>query len=303
MTHFDVVGFGALNVDKLFKVNRIAHGEEESFIVAHETACGGSAANTMVGLARLDCKVGFVGKAGLDGEGELLIEDFLREGVDTRGIIRAEKGESGTVLGFVDEHGQRALYINSGVNDSIEPSDVDNTYLNTQFLHLTSFVGDQSFQAQKQILESCPRCLKITLDPGALYARRGFAQLAPIIERSYALMPNLSELLLMTGEKDPEKAADFLMGKGVEVVAVKLGGKGCYVTNGYEKHYVEAFKVSVVDTTGAGDAFNAGFLYGLLDKKSLLECAKIGNFVASRKLTKMGARTALPYLKDLKLPG
>jgi ribokinase len=79
-----------------------------------------------------------------------------------------------------------------------------------------------------------------------------------------------------------------------------LGNKGCYVTDGKESHSIEAFKVKVVDTTGAGDAFCAGFLYGLISDKSLYECGKLGNFVASRCIMKMGARPGLPTIEDLK---
>jgi ribokinase len=90
-----------------------------------------------------------------------------------------------------------------------------------------------------------------------------------------------------------------MLKKGVKVVAVELGSKGCYVTDGKQGHHVEAFKVNVVDTTGAGDAFCAGFLYGLTKDKSLEECGKLGNFVASGCITKMGARPGLPTLRDL----
>ena len=82
-------------------------------------------------------------------------------------------------------------------------------------------------------------------------------------------------------------------------MAIKLGRNGCFVTDGKESHVVEPFKVKAVDTTGAGDAWNAGFLYGLIKNKSLWECGKLGNFVASRCITKMGARTGLPRLADL----
>jgi ribokinase len=170
-----------------------------------------------------------------------------------------------------------------------------------KFLHLSSFVGDKSFQTQKELLEKAPKCLRVSFDPGALYAQRGYTQLEPIIERAYLMLPNSIELEKITGEKDHERGAAFLLGKGVEVVAVKLGERGCYVTNGYEKHSVPVIKDAVVDTTGAGDAFNAGFLYGILNKKSLLDCGKLGNFVASRKITRMGARAGLPFLKDLEL--
>jgi ribokinase len=88
MSRFDVVGFGALNLDKLFKVNKLAKAEEESFIEDYSETCGGSAANTAVGLARLGCKVGYIGKVGCDREGDVLIQDFCNEGVNTDSVVR-----------------------------------------------------------------------------------------------------------------------------------------------------------------------------------------------------------------------
>jgi ribokinase len=304
MNRFDVIGFGALNVDKLFKVNRLAKAEEESFIESYVEACGGSAANTIVGLARLGRKVGLIGKVGCDREGDLLLAVFCEEGVDTNGVIRAKHGKSGSVMGFVDQKGARALYIDAGVNDTITLDEVNVEYASqAHFLHLTSFVGEKSFQAQTKLLETLPNTVKVSFDPGALYARRGLDQLEPIIKKSYVLMPNAVELELLTGKTDYCKGADFLVGKGAKIVAVKLGGDGCYVTDGHERHLVKAIKVKVVDTTGAGDAFCAGFLYGLLNDKSLNECGGLGNFVASRCIMKMGARAGLPVAKDLELLG
>ena len=304
MKQFDVVGFGALNVDKLFKVNKIAEAEEESFIENCVETCGGSAANTIVGLARLGCKVGFIGKVGCDKEGDLLLEGFHKEGVDVNGVIHAKHGKSGSVLGFVDKDGARALCVDSGVNDTITLSEVNTEYVSqSRFLHLTSFVGEKSFQTQKKLLNALPETVKVSFDPGVLYARKGLAQLEPIIKKAYVLMPNAVEIELLTGETDYCKGADSLIGKGAKIVAVKLGGDGCYVTDGRERHLIEAFKVKVVDTTGAGDAFCAGFLYGLLNRKSLYECGKLGNFVASRCVMKMGARTGLPVAKDLESLG
>jgi ribokinase len=302
MIGFAVVGFGALNVDKLFRVSHIAGIEEESFIISHSEACGGSAANTMVGLARLGCKVGFISKVASDREGDLLLQDFDGEGVDATGVVRAGQGNSGQVLGFVDENANRALYIDSGVNDTIELEEIGMEYVRqAQFLHLTSFVGEQSFQTQKRLLDVLPENVKVSFDPGALYARRGLTPLEAIIRKSYVLMPNSLELKLITGEEDYCKGADVLISLGVKIVAVKLGADGCYVTDGRERLRVEAFKIKAVDTTGAGDAFCAGFLYGLLNKKSLFDCGRLGNFVASRCVMKMGSRAGLPFVKDLSL--
>ncbi|MGC9345755.1 MAG: carbohydrate kinase family protein, partial [Candidatus Bathyarchaeales archaeon] len=267
MTRFDVVGFGALNVDKLFKVNKIASAEEESFVTGFEETCGGSAANTMVGLARLGCKVGFIGKVADDREGGMLLEDFRREGVDTNGIIVAKRGRSGTAMGFVDEKGERALYIDPGVNDTIEFDEINREYaFQTRFLHLTSFVGEKSFQTQKRLVEILPENVKVSLDIGELYARKGLKELEPILSRTFVMMPNAKELQILTKKADHKRNAEVLLEKGVKIVAVKLGSKGCYVTDGKESSIIEAFRVKVVDTTGAGDAFCAGFLSALVKK-------------------------------------
>ena len=120
----------------------------------------------------------------------------------------------------------------------------------------------------------------------------------PLMERCFAVFPNENELRLLTGA-DNKEGAKRLIETGVSIVAVKLGRRGCYVTDGVKKYMIEPFKVKVVDTTGAGDAFCAGFLYGLVRNKPLKECGVLGNFVASRCITKIGAREGLPKLRDL----
>jgi ribokinase len=302
MRKLDAIGFGALNVDKLFKVNRIAAAEEESFVASHSETCGGSAANTMVALARLGCKVGFIGKVAGDAEGRTLLQDFRKEGVDTKGVTVATMGRSGKVMGFVGKRGERALYIDPGVNDTIKLTEIDTKYAtNTKFLHLSSFVGKQSFETQKKLIEKLPEKVKVSFDPGALYARIGFARLKPLIRKTSVMIPNAGELALLTGKTDYKAGARLLINEGVETLAVKLGNKGCYVTDKQESRLVEPFKVKVVDTTGAGDAFDAGFIYGLLSGKNINEAGKIGNFIASRSITAMGARAGLPTLDNLEI--
>jgi len=301
MSKFDVIGFGALNVDTLLKVERIAGPEEESFIENYTESCGGSAANTIVGLARLDRKVGFIGKIANDSEGKLQIDAFIKEGVDVKGIIHAKKGKSGAALGFVDKKGARALYINPGENDTLESREINLEYIaQTNFLHMSSFVGEKPFRAQKKIAGMLPKSIKLSFDPGALYAQRGFTAIEPLIRSAHVFMPNAIELKQITGEADYRKGADIILEMGVQIVVVKLGVKGCYITDGQERVTVDAFPVKTVDTTGAGDAFNAGFLYGLINKKNnLYECGRLGNFVASKSITRTGARAGLPYQKDL----
>jgi ribokinase len=295
---FDVVCFGALNMDKLYRVNRIAREDEESFITDIQERPGGSAANTAVGLARLGLKVGFIGKVAEDREGKLLFKDFEDEDVDTDGIIVSKQGRSGNVMGYVDKNGDRALYVDPGVNDSLEYEEIDLPYAeSTRFLHLTSFVGDAPSHAQMELLKRLSD-VKISFDPGELYARRGLATLKPMIAKSFVMFPNENEVKLLTG-KTYERGAEVLLKAGARIVVVTLGSRGCYVTDGTERHLVEPYKVAVVDTTGAGDAFCAGFLYGLIKNKDLHECGKLGNFVASRCLQKVGAREGLPTISTL----
>jgi ribokinase len=296
---FDVVGFGALNLDKLFKVNMIAKKEEEGTVLDFKESAGGSAANTIVGLARLELKTGFIGKVASDREGKYLLDEFRKEGVDVNGIAVMEGGRSGSVMGFIDPQGDRALYVDPGVNDHIDFKDINLDYVSgTEFLHLSSFVGENPFKAQKQLIEQLSS-VKTSFDPGAIYARKGLNSIKPIIRRSYVLFPNGIEVKLLTGQ-DYREGARTLTELGADIVAVKLGKQGCYVTDGKETHLIEAYRVEAVDTTGAGDAFCAGFLYGLIKRKELYECGKLGNFVASRCISKMGARTGLPRLAELK---
>lgn len=296
---FDVICFGALNMDKLYRVSRIAKEEEESFITDFKETPGGSAANTVVGLARLGLKVGFIGKVAEDREGKLLLKDFEDEKVDMKGIMVSKKGRSGVVMGYFDKRGDRALYVDPGVNDSLEFEEIDLEYAEgTNILHLTSFVADKPFQAQRELLKHLSD-VKVSFDPGELYARRGLASLEPIMERSFVMFPNENEVKLLTG-KNYERGSQILLDEGADIVVVTLGGRGCYVTDGRETHLVDPFEVEVVDTTGAGDAFCAGFLYGLIRNKDLHECGKLGNFVASRCLQNVGAREGLPRLSTLK---
>jgi ribokinase len=295
---FDIIGFGALNVDKIYQVPRIAKEGEETFVLDFQETPGGSAANTIVGLAKLGLKTGFIGKVADDYEGQLLINDFKREDVNTDGIVVVKEGRSGVVTAYVDKKGERALYVHPSVNDSLTFEQINLEYAKqARFLHLTS-VDEKPFQAQKKLIEEVSD-VKVSLDPGEIYARKGLTKLRSLIKKSFVVLPSEGELKMLTGKRWKE-GAKMLVKEGAGIVAVKLGEKGCYVTDGKEAHLIEPFKVNVVDTTGAGDAFSAGFLYGLINDLDLYQCGRLGNFVASRCVTKVGARTGLPTLSDLK---
>ena len=300
MKKFDVVGFGALNVDKLYNVNKITCEDEESYITDFNRSCGGSAANTVIGLSKLGMKTGFIGKVSKDPDGKLLIENLQKEGVDTEGIILSE-GRSGNVLGFVDKNGQRALYVDPGVNDLIKSDEVKLDYLeDSKVLHLASFVGE-SFKAQESIINEISEDIIVSLDPGRIYAERGIKYLKNILNRTDIILTNEEELKYLTGNKYKsfQEGAEVLLEYNITTVVIKRGDKGVYITNGDESHLIEPFAVNCIDTTGAGDAFNAGFLYGLLNNKNIEESGKLGNFIASCCIRESGAIKGLPKISEL----
>ncbi len=294
-----IVGFGALNLDKIYKVDKIPGKDEEGYVKSLEMHPGGSAANTIVGLARLGVRTGFIGKVGSDEEGRILVSDFEREGVDTSAIIKSE-GRSGTAMIFVDEGGYRAILVDPGVNDTIEFREINLEIVErARLIHLTSFIcknGLESFESQKKIAEIARA--EISFDPGMIYIEKGLKELEPIINNSAIFLPNRGEIESLMN-LDFRDAAREIISMGCRVVAIKMGEEGCYVTNGKEEHEIQAFPSKVVDTTGAGDAFNAGFIYGYVNGLSLKDCGRLGNWVASRNIQKVGARTGLPRRSEL----
>lgn len=295
----DVIGFGALNLDKLYQVNQIAGKDEEGYISNLHESCGGSAANTIIGLTRLGLKTGFIGKIAGDPEGEKLNNNLLKEAVNTDGIIQSQTGRSGTVQGFVDTEGQRALYVDPGVNDAISLNEIKTEYVQeTKLIHLSSFVGN-SIKAQEELMDILPDAITVSLDPGMIYASKGLQFLEKILKRTDILLINQAELELLLPSINQEEKIATILKFGIKILVIKQGEKGCLVTDGSQTHSIAAFTVDCKDTTGAGDAFNSGFLYGFLNGKPLKESAKIGNFVASCSIQELGAINGLPSKSKL----
>ena len=296
----EIIGFGALNVDKLFSVENIVGADEESFIKTETKTPGGSAANTIVGLARLGCDTSIIGKIAEDEDGDLIEYNLAINGVYTNNLIYSETGSTGKCLGFVDSDGERCFYIDPGVNDEIKIGEINPlNIMRCKIMHYTSFVGD-SFKTQIELLEKLSRDTVLSFDPGMLYVQKGFDELLPILERTNILLINESELrLLCNGSESPvnELVVSFL-DLGIETIVVKQGSKGGYATNGSEECHVGTYECDVVDTTGAGDSFNSGFLYSYLKGYGLEKSCKIANWVASKAIEGFGMEK-FPSLKEL----
>ena len=307
MKTMEVVGLGALNTDHIYKVERILE-DGETVVLDASSYPGGSAANTIYGLARLGVKTGFCGAVGDDDEGKLLLRDFEKVGVDTKNIRIKHGAKTGSVLCLSDRTGGRSLYVLPGANSQLKMADLDTAYINqASMLHISSFANDKQLEVVLKLVAKLSPSVRLSLAPGALYAVKGLKALAPILKRTEILFLNQGEVRQLTG-KDVISGAEICLRLGCRIVAITLG-KGekikkttaaSYIRDSKNEYLIKPQNLAAsMDTTGAGDAFATGFIYGLLKGKGLEECGRLGDIVAKFCISKTGARAGFPSLKEL----
>jgi len=317
MNGIEVIGLGALNMDCLYKVERILV-DGEAVVEEAKSSPGGSAANTVYGLAKLGVNTGFAGVVGDDAEGRMLVQDFQKVGVDVSQIRVKPGAKTGSVLCLSDRLGRRSLYVMPGANSLLTRDDLDLTYINqARMLHLSSFADDRQLEISMELLKGLDSSVKVSFAPGALYTAKSIKRLSPILDRTYILFVNQNEIRQLTKE-DVVSGADTCLSQGCRIVVVTLGRgmeleltKGisqkkvtasCYIRDSEAEYAAESIsqnRATEVDTTGAGDAFATGFLYGLLKEKGLEECGRLGDIVAQFSISKMGSKQGLPTSAEL----
>lgn len=299
MKHYDVIGFGALNVDRLGCVDQVLLDGDAA--VSNETqTAGGSAANTIAALGRLDLRVGFIGAVGKDKEGAFLLDAFRKDHVDYSFAVR-KPGGTGTLLGVSDIDGHRALYIYPGVNSTLLYDDLPTpTDVKSRYVHLSSFVGTKQLDIQTRWALRLPKSITVTFAPGMLYARLGYGRLKTLLSRCRMLFLTEEERGVLMGTMPLRALFDL----GIKTVVVTRGSEGSEVYGAVENIKVPADKTPVVDATGAGDAFIAGFLWGKTKNWNNRDCAVAGNTLAAFVLASLGARDGLPTKREFtkKLP-
>lgn len=310
MTAIDVVGLGAMNIDRLYQVDEIV-ADGEQLVTDFVSLPGGSAANTIYSLAKLGVKTGFVGAVGTDEDGEKLIKDLKTVGVDTSQIRVKQGMRTGSTICFSDKLGRRALYISPGANNLLTSKDISLAYLNqVRMVHLSSFADDKQFNLQLDAVKKIGASVKVSLAPGMLYATKGLEALAPLLEKTYIVFMNREEVERLTG-RDFRTGVQECLNLGCRIVVVTLG-KGLttakaktitgYIRDAEKEYEIEPEKgglESQLETTGAGDAFAAGFLFGFLKDKRIEECGLLGDITAHFVINEIGARKGLPSLAQL----
>jgi ribokinase len=252
---------------------------------------GGSAANVAVGVSRLGYSSGFVGIAGTDRFGDMLIEELETEGVDISHLTRVH-GSSGLVFAAVNPNGDRILYSSKGVSSTFDRSIIPVDYIKeSKFLHLTSIIADEAVDAlgfASSIAHDSNT--KTIFDPGLIFAEKGIDALSGILKNCYIVLPSQIEAYMLTGLKGKD-AGKKLLEYGPEAVIITQGEKGCLFVTRDSIKKISAMRSKAVDTTGAGDSFAAGLISALLENKKLEDAVEFAGFVASISVTRRGART------------
>jgi len=310
-THPQVIGIGEVGLDFIAS-EPVPYIEAATFV----RCFGGAPMNTAVGVSRLGVPSGAIAAVGDDPFGEYIVSELKKNRVDASHVV--VKNRTRTTIAFVINQpvtGEKTSFfyrkpwVGRTADSSLELDDMDFRYISkAKVIHVSGHSLSQN-PSRKAILNAVEYAkengVEISFDP-TLRADCWNSEAA--IKRMYMQMLRIADIAtfsneeseFMFGTNDPRKVADKAIRFGVNIVGVKQGSKGSFIKlKDKSEASVPAFKVDVIDTTGAGDGWDAGLLVGLLKGFRLEECATIANAVGALVVTKRGAITALPYKGEL----
>lgn len=299
----DVLALGGIAVDLIVLVQGFPRIGGETRITSYQKCAGGSGANFAVAVSRLGLRSGFIGKVGDDDHGSFLLQEFKKEGVDTS-LVTVERGlETSIVISLIDERGERTMLSYPGANTQLSPEDVDFSRLSrSRLLQVSgySFIHDPQKSTTLEAMRTARESgVLVSLDPSPLIGRVDPKVVKEALKLTNIIFPNMAEARALTGRQHTKSMVTRLLEMGPMIVALKLGWRGCLVGKEGQHILSPGFKVKVVDTTGAGDAFDAGFVVGYLEGWDLTKVAKFANAVGAISTTKVGAREGLPFFGEV----
>jgi len=255
-------------------------------------APGGSEANTLTALSMLGHRVVYFGKVGQDAHGEKYHHKLMKDGVISK-VIKVD-GMTGRAITFITPDSERTFATHLGVSVLLEDNEINEAdIIEAKFLHLTGYVlgGEITRKAAMQALNIAKNNnVKICLDLADPNIIKANLEILKQVAKEYAdiIIANESEAEAFTNQ-EPEQAINTLS-EISEIAIIKLGKEGSLIKNKDNLIRIPGFKANAVDTTGAGDIFTAGFLYGLLNDLDLETSGKIASFIASKVVEVKGAR-------------
>jgi 2-dehydro-3-deoxygluconokinase len=267
---------------------------------------GGDTYNTAVAAARLGSSVTYVTRIGNDAFALALQENIVKEGIQLV-PTRPAKAPTGLYLVSVDTEGQRdfVYYRKDSAASQLGPEDITPEMIKSaKVVYASGITMGISDRARKAVVKAFTLAqeagVMTAFDPNyreILWQSEektvdAMNEILPLVD---VFLPSFPEdTAMMIGFNRPEQVLDYFLFKGVKLIAVKAGAQGCYLGYKKEMMHIPAMSVKAIDTTGAGDAFNGGFLHGLVTGESLLQCAKLGITTASLKVLNRGSAGAMP---------
>lgn len=291
---------GSSNTDMVIKTNRFPEPGETIIGGSFFMFAGGKGANQAVAAARLGGQVQLLASVGSDVFGENAIKGFQKDGIDVS-LIRTEKDlASGVALITLNKEGENEIVVAPGANAQVNASYI---LENKEAISKADIVLAQLETPLEAILELSYQCQQLgtrfILNPAP-------AQPLPeeLLKGLFLITPNETEAALLTDLPTGSKneviaAANELLVKGIKNVIVTMGGQGAYFTNSELSFFTPAPKVEVQDTTGAGDVFNGALAVALAEGKEWKNAIEFAIKAGSLAVTKMGAQSSAPTLKDI----
>ncbi len=251
---------------------------------------GGSASNTICGLAKLGATVGFAGKIGNDEMGAFFQADSEKNGVNSH-LIQSNS-PSGVCISLISPDGERTMATCLGAACEMAPGDLcEDIFSGYDYCHIEGYWVQNRELILTAMQMAQKNGLKISLDLASYNVVLDNLDFLQQIARDYVdiLFANEEEAKAFTG-KEPEEALDEIAGI-CEIAVVKIGAEGAFIKKGKEKYKVAAMPgVVCLDTTGAGDLYASGFLYGLAGELPLPVCGKIGAITAGNIIQVIGTK-------------
>jgi ribokinase len=298
---WDAFIYGDVNVDIVIPgVEHFPLPGQEDVVDTMNTYVGGGAALFTLGLGKLGLNPVFQGTIGDDCYGKFIIDEFKQKHVDSSLIKISEINKTGISISFTNEK-DRSFLTYRGTNEEINLNSIMiDKVRKARHIHITGYAGSINHDQYLNLLKKVKEDKEITVsfdvgwdDTGEW--NEGIYQLFPYID---VLFMNETEAIHYSRKESAKKAiADF--SKYCNLVVVKLGKNGSIAFSDKIAYEAEPYTVTAVDTTGAGDSFNAGFIYGFLKGKAVMECLKYGNGCGALSVTALGGNTGFPTEQKL----
>jgi ribokinase len=311
--NFDVICIGAALIDMVAQVERYPEDDDEVFVSDLKLLSGGAAANTAYACARLGLKTAFIGKVGKnDIFGLKIVNDFNEVGVNTDLLKYSNNRRTGSAYVALNREGDRRIYAHSGAANYLSREDIKENELSLgNIIFLSSLKNIDPFVEAAIIGRN--RKIPVILNPGMLIIDQEFINIKILLEKIDILILSRREFKTLFNVKKAElklntvrEQADNLFSLGISVIVITKGNKGALIITPKNTETVPSIKINnVVDTTGAGDAFSAGFIYGFVQNQSfefedLKRNVRLGNFIAGKCIEQLGARNGIPKEEEIK---